>query len=284
MAEFLRRLVTADLDEIPGSNDEAWGNGGLFVGWREARRRWEAGLDEYTAQPRPEVLMGSYGMPGIRPLPDGVAWTLSGLETPLRLAVHLRLVHDVAVRLLDGLAETFPSLEVDRRAVEFGAATHDIGKVIHRSELIGPGSQHEEAGRQLLLRTGHDERLARYAATHGTWDAPDRQLEDLLVTLADKVWKGKRVSGLEERITDMIAGLTTRERWEVFLSVDQLCEDLAADADQRLAHHSAAPIDIGPDGPITAGLSARRRRAAARQRMTSPMTPVIRYGRPRDGV
>ncbi|MBL0885493.1 hypothetical protein [Myceligenerans indicum] len=44
MAEFLRRLVTADLDEIPGSNDAAWGNRGPFVGWREARRRWEAGL------------------------------------------------------------------------------------------------------------------------------------------------------------------------------------------------------------------------------------------------
>ena len=250
MVEFLRRLVTADLDDSPGSNDEAWGNRGPFVGWREAWRRWDAGLDEYSAAPRPEVLMGSYGMTGILPLPEWLAWVLSGHETPIRLAVYLRLVHDVAVHLFDGVAETFPELKIDRRAVEFGAATHDIGKIVHRAELTGPGREHEEAGRQMLLRMGHDEHLARFAVTHGTWDVPDRRLEDLLVTLAGKVWTGERVRDLEENIADMIADRTRKDRREVFLTIDKLCEDLAAGADQRLAFHAAAPVDLGPNGPL----------------------------------
>ncbi|MFJ3404163.1 HD domain-containing protein [Promicromonospora sp. NPDC090134] len=252
MVEFLRRLVTADLDESPGSNDEAWGNRGPFVGWREGLRRSVAGLDEFTARPRAEVLMGSYGMPGIQPLPEWLAGVLSGHETPIRLAVHLRLVHDVAVRLLDGIDKAFPDLEVDRRAVEFGAATHDIGKILHRSELTGPGGEHREAGRQMLLRMGHDENLARFATTHGSWDAPDCHLEDLLVTFADKVWKGDRVSALEERIVGVIADRTTTDRRQVYQSIDRLCEDLASGADQRLAFHAAAPVDIGPNGPLAA--------------------------------
>ncbi|GAB3164164.1 hypothetical protein GCM10027059_19780 [Myceligenerans halotolerans] len=102
----------------------------------------------------------------------------------------------------------------------------------------------------MLLAMGHDEPLARFAATHGAWDVPDRQLEDLLVTLADKVWKGKRISDLEERIADLIAALTATDRWEAFLTVDELCEELAAGADERLALHSAAPVGVGPNGPL----------------------------------
>ncbi|WP_206074624.1 HD domain-containing protein [Antribacter gilvus] len=249
MVEFLRRLVTADLDDIPGSNDSAWGNRGPYIGWREDRRRSEDGLGAHTGESDPEAKF-LLGLPEVRPLPDWLSLILSGHETPVRLAVHLRLVHDVAVSLLDGLAEAYPDLRVDREAVEFGAATHDIGKIVHRSELTGPGSDHEEAGRQMLLTMGHDEHLARFAATHGTWDSPDRRLEDLLVTVADKVWKGKRISELEERVADMIAELTGKDRWQVFLAVDQLCEDLAGDSDERLAFHSAAPVHIGPHGPL----------------------------------
>ena len=46
----------------------------------------------------------------------------------------------------------------------FGAATHDVGKVLQPSELSGPGSAHEPAGHALLLAHGVPERLARIAS------------------------------------------------------------------------------------------------------------------------
>lgn len=45
----------------------------------------------------------------------------------------------------------------------FGAATHDVGKVLQPAELSGPGSAHEPAGHALLLPHGAPERLARLA-------------------------------------------------------------------------------------------------------------------------
>jgi hypothetical protein len=53
-----------------------------------------------------------------------------------------------------------PQLVFDRDAVLFGAATQDIGKIVYPAEASGPGSAHEEAGRQLLL-------VARLAAASG---------------------------------------------------------------------------------------------------------------------
>jgi hypothetical protein len=53
--------------------------------------------------------------------------------------------------------------------VLLGAATHDIGKAVHIAELSGPGSAHEEAGRQLLLAHGVSPELARFAASHASW-------------------------------------------------------------------------------------------------------------------
>ncbi|MFG1955016.1 HD domain-containing protein [Micromonospora sp. NPDC048830] len=110
------------------------------------------------------------------------------------VAAHLRAVHDVAVRLTDAVADRFPQLGMDRSAVLFGAATHDIGKVLHPEELSGPGSAHEHAGHELLLRRGVDESLARFARTHASWHLAGVGVDDLLVSLADKVWKGKRVA------------------------------------------------------------------------------------------
>jgi metal-dependent HD superfamily phosphatase/phosphodiesterase len=65
-------------------------------------------------------------------------------------------------------------LEFDQDAVLFGAAIHDIGKAVHPDELSRLGSAHEEAGRALLVAHGVPASLARFAATHGDWSAPDR--------------------------------------------------------------------------------------------------------------
>jgi hypothetical protein len=121
--------------------------------------------------------------------------------------------------------------------VLFGAATHDIGKVRHPAELSGPGSAHELAGYSLLLSLGIEEASARFARTHGSWDVPDAPFEDLLVTLADKVWKGKRVPALEERVSERLGG----PPWETFLALDDELERIAAGADARLAFQAAFP-------------------------------------------
>lgn len=169
--------------------------------------------------------------PGLRPLPDPAAEILRDLDAPPRLGAHLRAVHDVAWSITDRLGRRSPDLPFDTTAVLFGAATHDIGKVLHPDELSGPGRRHEAAGRDLLIRYGVPAHLARFAATHGSWDAEDGGLDDLLVSLADKIWKGARVESLEERVAGYLGG----PPWEGFLAVDDLVQDLAGGADERLA-------------------------------------------------
>lgn len=183
------------------------------------------------------------GEPPLRPLPPVVAELLRSLETPPRLAAHLRAVHDVAVDLADWVRDRYPDLPVDRDAVLFGAATHDVGKTLHPEELSGPGSAHEAAGRDLLLGHGFAPDLARFAATHANWDGPATTIEDLLVSTADKVWKDKRVPDLENRLVRELASATGREPWEEYLALDDLLTRLGTDAGHRLAFQAAFPID-----------------------------------------
>ncbi len=169
----------------------------------------------------------------MRPLPAPAAELLRALDAPARLGAHLRLVHDVAWSLTDALGRRRPDLEFDTTAVLFGAATHDIGKVVHVAELAGPGSAHEAAGEELLLRYGVPAHLARFAISHGAWTSPDVTLDDLLVSLADQIWKGTRVPDLEHRVTEATGHLT------------DVLDALAAGASQRLAFQLSYPL---PDG------------------------------------
>ncbi|CAM3494562.1 HD domain-containing protein [Kibdelosporangium persicum] len=174
-------------------------------------------------------------MTSLRPLPDDVVALLEALDAPPRLAAHLRLVHDVACQLVDWFEAR--GLTVDREAVLFGAATHDVGKVLYPAELSGPGSQHEQAGYELLLERGFPERLARFARTHASWHAPGVGLDDLVVSLADKIWKAKRVQDLEQLVVDRLGG----EPWEAFMALDDVLDRIAASADRRLAYQSSHP-------------------------------------------
>ncbi|HYZ53640.1 MAG TPA: HD domain-containing protein [Streptosporangiaceae bacterium] len=79
----------------------------------------------------------------------------------------MRAVHDVAYQLIDWIAQQYPALRLDRDAVLFGAATHDIGKTAHIAELSGPGSAHGEAGRELLLAQGISPELASFKDVWG---------------------------------------------------------------------------------------------------------------------
>lgn len=186
------------------------------------------------------ALTGSNGLPW-RPLPDDVARLLRELDAPPRLAAHLRLVHDVACRLADWTDQRHPGLEYDRDAVLFGAATHDIGKTACPAELTGPGSSHEDAGERLLLARGVSPDRARFAATHASWDRPGITIEDLMVSVADKIWKDKRVPDLEDRLVAALAQASGRETWEEFAALDTLLESIGADAAERLEFQSSFP-------------------------------------------
>ncbi|MFD6888579.1 phosphohydrolase [Streptomyces sp. NPDC059957] len=201
--------------------------------------------------PRPDLLARALEAPvepPLRPLPETVAALLRELAAPPRLAAHLRLVHDVAYELTDWFAEFRPALAFDRGAVLFGAATHDMGKVVHTAELDGPGSAHEPAGRELLLAYGFAPERARFAATHGSWAGTGVSVEELLVTTADKVWKGKRVSGLEDLLIDHLVRVSGpgAERWQVYLELDSLLARIAEGADARLAFQAAYPVLVHP--------------------------------------
>ncbi|MCO5984937.1 HD domain-containing protein [Actinoallomurus spadix] len=180
--------------------------------------------------------------PDLRPLPPRAEGLLRELDAPPRLAAHLRAVHDVAHQLLDRLDRDHGDLAADREAVLFGAASHDIGKTIHRQELSGPGSAHEEAGHRILLDHGVEERLARFARTHASWTEPGITIEDLLVSLADKIWKAKRLPDLEQRAVAYLTEASGKAPWQVFRDLDDLLTDIAADADHRLAFQSSYPI------------------------------------------
>ena len=170
-----------------------------------------------------------------RPLPPVAQKLCQNLDAPLRLVAHLTLVHDAAVGIVKGLRQRFPTLSFDEEAVLFGAASHDFGKVLHPAELTGPGSRHEDDGPGLLERHCVSPQLARFARTHGAWSREGLPIEDLLVALADTIWKGQRLDTLEAKVVARIAETTGMEQWDVFDKLDGLLNEIATQGDERLA-------------------------------------------------
>lgn len=161
---------------------------------------------------------------------DALAW-LRSVGAPPRLVQHHALVAEAAAALVDGLVAC--GYAFDSQLVLLGAALHDAGKLMHPGEMSGPGHQHEPAGHE-LLRTHGLERLARFCLSHADWDRDDVPLEDLLVALADKLWKGKRVAALEQRVVSRLAARRDEEPWTTYVAVDPVFERIAAQGDERL--------------------------------------------------
>ncbi|MGW1208083.1 immunity protein TriTu family protein [Streptomyces sp. NPDC002499] len=186
----------------------------------------------------------------LRPLPFEAAHVLHEVDAPPRLVAHLRAVHDVAGQLLEWIAARDLDLGINPEAVLFGAATHDIGKTLHPAELSAPGSQHEAAGRELLMTHGVDSAMARFAATHAAWTTAEVGMEDLLVSLADKIWKNKRVPELEDLVVARLSAASGRPVWEEFLDLDSLLARIGDEADARLAYQMQYPtVESGPRPP-----------------------------------
>jgi hypothetical protein len=179
--------------------------------------------------------------PALHPLPTPVTELLLELHAPPRLGAHLRAVHDAAVRLVSALRRDYPSVAVDYDAVLFGAATHDIGKVEHPEELSGPGHAHEDAGELILLRHGVPGRLARFARTHARWDT-EVAMEDLLVSVADTVWKGQRLTELEQHVLARLAVAGRQPQWEAFMRLDDILARIADGGDARLAFQASFSV------------------------------------------
>ncbi|GGY93395.1 phosphohydrolase [Streptomyces olivaceoviridis] len=190
----------------------------------------------------PSIATDDLDDPPLRPLPERAALLLEQVDAPPRLVAHLRAVHDVAAQLLAWVRPRCPRLEPDAEAVLFGAATHDIGKVPHPAELSGPGARHEAAGRELLLEHGVPAGLARFAGTHASWTAPGTGVEDLLVSLADKVWRNKRVPELEDLVVARLAEAGGGPAWQWFMELDEALTAVGEDADRRLAYQMSHPL------------------------------------------
>lgn len=173
--------------------------------------------------------------------------TLDGPITPTRalsllaelgaspwLVRHHELVLEAATQRCELLRGRF-DVAFDRELVLIGAALHDAGKIIHPEETREPGHMHESAGERLLIEHGLGPHLARFCVTHASWDRSGIVIEDLLVALADKLWKGKRDDDLERRVADAIARGVTREVWDIFETLDSICEEIADAGPARLA-------------------------------------------------
>ncbi|WP_051697385.1 hypothetical protein [Thioclava indica] len=59
--------------------------------------------------------------------------------------------------------------------------------------------------------------------------------EELLIALADTLWKGSREADLELQIIDGVAARLQADRWDLFEALDGLFEEIAAEGDERLS-------------------------------------------------
>jgi hypothetical protein len=95
--------------------------------------------------------------------------------------------------------------------------------------------QHESAGELLLLSQHVDPKIARCCRSHGQWQQMECSFEELVVALADNLWKGKRNIELEHQLITKIAIMLNRDYWSIFIEIDAGFEAIAAAGDLRLS-------------------------------------------------
>ncbi len=163
---------------------------------------------------------------------EAIQWLASRGAHPW-LVRHHELVLEAAEEMVEGLRRLL-RIRFDADHVVLGAAVHDAGKIEHPSEMRAPGHEHERAGEQMLLRSGFPAHIARVCVTHAAWSEPRATLEDRLIALADKLWKGKRDADLESAIMQELADRLGQPSWAIFDAFDGLCELVADNGPERL--------------------------------------------------
>lgn len=158
---------------------------------------------------------------------------LRQLGAPEKLIRHVMLVGEAADLLIEKLREL--PIDFDEHFVRLGVAIHDAGKIQHLTELTAQGNNHEPAGQELLLSHSVDPKLARCCLSHARWSEMTVCFEELLVALADTLWKGKRNDTLENLVIDHIANQLSSDRWSIFIELDSCFEKIASTGENRLA-------------------------------------------------
>jgi hypothetical protein len=164
--------------------------------------------------------------------PSAARELLASLGAPKRLLRHVELVGEAAERLLVAINDVGAPLNAD--LVRIGVVLHDAGKILHPEELDQPGAKHEPDGESLLLAHGVTPEVSRICLSHARWETMPVTLEELLVALADKLWKGVRKPMLEERVIDLVAASIGKSQWDIFVDLDTCFEAIAADGADRL--------------------------------------------------
>ena len=165
------------------------------------------------------------------PTPEAAFQLLNDLDAPPRLFRHAEVVHETALKILNCL--NLPDNQIDSERIQIGAILHDVGKIAHPEELHQPGHRHEQAGRDLLLAQGVAVEIADLCVTHAQWQSATT-LEALIVSLADKLWKGTRIAEMEETILHQIADMQGEGFWTLYATVEPCFEAIAEDALERL--------------------------------------------------
>ena len=101
------------------------------------------------------------------------------------------------------------------------------------NELYEKGKNHEMRGKLILENLGFKKEESRFALTHGNW-TDCHLIEDLIVCLSDKIWKGKRVLGLEEKVCKTISGELNIDFWEVYIKLDEILSNLSNNSDELI--------------------------------------------------
>lgn len=163
---------------------------------------------------------------------DEACQFLNELGASPHLLLHIKLVGEAAELLLLKLHQL--KFSCDENFVRLGVAFHDAGKIIHPQELTAKGNNHESDGEKLLIANGVNRQLARCCLSHARWQTMTCSLEELLVALADTLWKGKRNLQLEESIVKKLASQCDRDYWDLFVEMDAYFERIASDGHSRL--------------------------------------------------
>ncbi|XDD52205.1 HD domain-containing protein [Leptospira sp. WS92.C1] len=150
---------------------------------------------------------------------------LKDLKASKSLINHHELVVETVERTLDRLPSSIKHL-IDRNLVLIGCSLHDIGKVRKSSEESNSGKDHELAGRNLLLSLGVSPKIARYCMIHSL---PEEKLylEELLVGIADNLWKGSRDLSKELCFYQKSTALLNRKDELLFKKLDDVFEQIS---------------------------------------------------------
>ncbi|GEP44239.1 HD domain-containing protein [Brevifollis gellanilyticus] len=151
---------------------------------------------------------------------------------PERLIEHHKLVSGVAVNLAIALRSL--GIVTDPERAGLMGAVHDAGKSVVTEELSIPGSAHEAIGREVALRLGLPESISKICCSHSSDTTDELDTEEIVVRLADKLWKGKRDPDFEKQAVQRFSAELGKEDWEVFMNLDKIFESIAESGYERL--------------------------------------------------